>query len=125
MELSKMHKTILQDCLHDYVGLWDVIKSVYPEIRINHPLPDWVLHKVLGEVREMLGSGLFVVGFHDPENKENEFTPLTLPDSEIINLISNEWKNRENENNNLYIGYYCWFQATPDGKKLAQDLGLI
>ncbi len=125
MKLKENHKRILQDCLHDYVGLWDLIKDVYPEIQVRFPLPNWVLNSTLEEVREMLNTGLFLIGSHNPENKGEEFIPFTMSIDEIAMLIEREWKSKENTNNNLYIGYFCWFQASPTGKEIAQELGLI
>lgn len=99
------------------------METIYPDIRSDKPVPDWVYRRSIETVQEMLSSGLFVIGFLNPENGEKEFAPLTMSIDETIEFLRKEWKNGESAA--FDIGYTCWFQASSKGEQLARELNLI
>lgn len=123
MQISDFFQMMLRKCLQDYVGLYRIIESVYPEIKSDKPVPTWVYQKSIETVKGMLESGLFVIGFLNPENGDNEFTPLAVSIDAALEFLQKEWKN--GDATAFDVGYSCWFQATTAGEQVAHELHLI
>ena len=118
MELREIHKSVLAECAHDDVGLWSVIVRVYGQSYARHSiLPDAVRRETISIVNDLLSEGLIEAG--NPNGLE--FMRFSWSVSGIIDYIENEWNRLARTPD---VGEVCWFRATPNGKKLANELGL-
>lgn len=122
MDLEPIHKTILSDCLNNYVGVWEIIREISEEEFFLSKLPEWVQSKAIQIIREMIEDDLIEAGtIKKIEFNKYVFLPLTMGVDELISHIENSL---EKEGHMPPFGIICWFRATPKGEQLALDLGL-
>lgn len=123
MDLEPIHKTILSDCINNYVGVWEIIREISEEDFFSSKLPEWVQLRAIQIIREMIGAGFIEAGnIKKKEINTYVFFPLTMGVDELISFIENSLAK---EGHMPPLGIICWFQATPKGEQLARDLGLI
>jgi hypothetical protein len=119
MEMTEIHKQILEECTEDYVGLWSIIWAVNGGgYSIHEVLPEWVREKTMRIVQDLLESGFVEVG--NFEAGGFKFQPMLSSTQEMIDFIQREW---DELGKPPTIGDVCWFQATAAGKQLANNLG--
>jgi len=123
MDLETIHKTILSDCLNNYVGVWEIIREISEEEFFSSKLPEWVKSRALQIIREMIEADFIEAGtIKKIESNQYVFLPLTM---EIDEIISHIVDSLEKVGHMPPFGIIFWFQATAKGEQLARDLGLI
>jgi hypothetical protein len=121
MELTPLHKTILVTCSDGDVGLWAVIWKINggPYAR-DEVLPDETRRNTIRILHDLLDEGLIFPGFPKMQkNGKAVFEPMPGAPSEIIAYIEKDWDDLGGAPN---IGDTIWFQVTPTGAQLANEI---
>ena len=121
MELSELQKGLLSYSSQDDMGLW-LIPWRITNSGTTDESHEITRDKSLQIIRIMLENGWLVVGMPININGKVIFQLFPMSVDEAIDYVENEWNKLGRFPD---MGEICWFRATPAGKQLANELGLL
>ena len=121
MELSELQKGLLSYSSIDDMGLW-IIPWRITNSGVTKESNESVRNQSITEIRYMLENGWLAIGTPIDKDGKVVFQLFSLSVDEAIAFIEREWNKLGRLPN---IGEICWFRATPKGRQLAIELGLL
>lgn len=121
MEISELQKGLLSYSSHDDMGLWIIPWRITNSGATDESYEN-VRNQSIAVIRNMLENGWLAVGMPIDKDRKVVFQLFSMSVDEAIAFIESEW---DKLGRLPSLGEVCWFRATPAGKQLTIELGLI
>jgi hypothetical protein len=121
MELSPLQKDLLGYSSNDDMGLW-IIPWRITNSGFTGESDASVRNQSITIIRGMLENGWLAIGMPIDNDGKVVFQLFSMSVDESIEFIESEWDKLSGSST---LGDICWFRATPKGKQLAVELGLL
>jgi hypothetical protein len=104
MTSAEVLESLVEECHHDHVGLWEIVRAVRADLGSQTPAETQTL--TLELVRSLLREPGIQIGHPAPDGRH--FVSWDLPADEAVRRIEHEWSALGREPD---IGEVAWFTS--------------